>query len=278
LQFLQKSAILSNNKFFCPERKDMPVKKKTKPVRKTTRAKKVIVHQKQRASSTSFVEYLRLGESYTSLVLGIIAVIIATILLLSFVHNRQAENQKPEVVPTAADSKSLGITPTETPIVTQSPTASPATLKSAEVSAPPSPTATPAQSGKTYTVVAGDHLWAIAEKVYKDGYKWVDIARENKLADPSDIHVGNKLVLPAVSPAPTSEATVHTPDDNLSSTVAPNAKIAGTTYTIVEGDDLWDIAVRAYNDGYKWTKIAEANKLTNPSLIHVGNKLKIPGN
>jgi len=39
---------------------------------------------------TSLFDYLRLGESYTSLVLGIIVVIIGTALLLSFVHNKNA--------------------------------------------------------------------------------------------------------------------------------------------------------------------------------------------
>src|SRR6266568_4665397 len=41
---------------------------------------------------TSFFDYLRFGESYTSLILGIIVVIIATALLLSFVHNNNAGN------------------------------------------------------------------------------------------------------------------------------------------------------------------------------------------
>ena len=48
----------------------------------------------------------------------------------------------------------------------------------------------------TYEVEKGDSLWKIAVRAYGDGYKWVDIAKENKLAFPNLIHTGNILVLP----------------------------------------------------------------------------------
>lgn len=53
-------------------------------------------------------------------------------------------------------------------------------------------------------------------------------------------------------------------------------KIDGNTYTVVRGDTLWDISVRAYGDGFSWKRIADANKLTNPMIIHAGNKFTIP--
>ena len=82
--------------------------------------------------------------------------------------------------------------------------------------------------------------------------------------------MGNKLVLPQ---AKKDVPTVQTPDEENASTTA---MISGTSYTVMPGDDLWDVAVRAYGDGYQWTKIAEANHLADPNLIHVGNVLKIP--
>lgn len=51
-------------------------------------------------------------------------------------------------------------------------------------------------SGATYTVVRGDSLWTIAVRSYSDGYRWVDIARENNLLNPDVIHSGNELRLP----------------------------------------------------------------------------------
>ena len=47
-----------------------------------------------------------------------------------------------------------------------------------------------------YTVVAGDHLWGIALKVYGDPYKWLNISIANNLVNPSVIEVGQVLNLP----------------------------------------------------------------------------------
>ena len=47
-----------------------------------------------------------------------------------------------------------------------------------------------------YTVVAGDHLWGIAQKVYGDPYKWLNISIANNLINPSVIEVGQVLNLP----------------------------------------------------------------------------------
>lgn len=51
-----------------------------------------------------------------------------------------------------------------------------------------------------------------------------------------------------------------------------------TTYTVVKGDCLWNIAKKAYGNGALWTKIYEANKGTiqNANLIYVGQVLVLP--
>jgi nucleoid-associated protein YgaU len=48
----------------------------------------------------------------------------------------------------------------------------------------------------THTVAAGENLWTIAEKYYKSGYNWVTIAQANKLADADAIEIGQNLSLP----------------------------------------------------------------------------------
>lgn len=123
----------------------------------------------------------------------------------------------------------------------------------------------------TYTVTKGEDLWTIAEKQYGSGYNWTDIAQANDLTNPNYLEVGEELTIPDVEPKqPTLDTTLGP-----IATDQGNA-IAGATYTVVRGDNLWDIAVRAYGDGYKWTDIAQANDLVNPGIIHAGNVLTIP--
>jgi len=125
-----------------------------------------------------------------------------------------------------------------------------------------------AEVGKTYKVEEGDNLWTIAENAYGSGYNWVDIAKENNLSNPDMLSAGQELIIPDVEP---KLATV-----NLISDETISNKITGATYEVQEGDNLWDISVRAYGDGYKWTDIARENNLINPDLIHKGNIFIIP--
>jgi len=50
--------------------------------------------------------------------------------------------------------------------------------------------------GDSYIVARGDYLWSIAIRAYGDGFKWVEIAKANKLSNPDLIHSGLKLQLP----------------------------------------------------------------------------------
>ena len=49
-------------------------------------------------------------------------------------------------------------------------------------------------------------------------------------------------------------------------------------YTTKKGDTYWNIAVRAYGDGFKWTKIYWENRkiFSNPDLIETNTKIVIP--
>jgi len=284
---------------------------------------------------TSFFDYLRFGESYTSLILGIIVVIITTALLLSFVHNKNAGNvntpisqqtqntvqltqqtqdlakKAPDSIdtavsigPTATHTPTKAPQPTVTPKPTAKPTTAPKPTAKPTIKATPMPTqkpkATPTvtkqlakvskkiaspiktkQSKNVWIVQKGESLWTIAQKKYTTGYNWVDIAKANKLTDPSDIHVGDTLILPSVAPKQSTIAVSQ--PTHMSTNVQQNTsnnitKITGSSYTVVRGDNLWNIAVRAYGDGYRWTDIAQANHLANPHMIFSGNVLVIPRN
>lgn len=265
-------------------------------------------------------DYLRFGESYTSLLLGIVVVIVSALLFIAFFNGRSTlpessmqeqisatntQDEKlaktlpltitPEVevsvtptrVPTNTPTPTMKptVTPTMTPKPTNTPTptAKPTVKATATLVPTKMPTSTPTPitnsntqqpiTGTSYTTMSGDSLWSIAERVYKDGYKWSEIAKANKLENPNVLYVGTKLTLPKLD---TSKSVAKTETKPTPQVTMQAGKITGNTYTVQHGDQLWDIAVRAYGDGYRWSEIAKANKLAYPSTIHSGNVLTIP--
>lgn len=51
----------------------------------------------------------------------------------------------------------------------------------------------------------------------------------------------------------------------------------GIHYTVVSGDNLWNIAKRAYGKGFLYKHILKHNKqIKNPNLIYVGQRIYIP--
>ncbi|MCL5970341.1 MAG: LysM peptidoglycan-binding domain-containing protein [Patescibacteria group bacterium] len=188
------------------------------------------------------------GESYTSLILGLIVVVIASILIVSFAKNLSRKN----------------IVPTQQTL----------SQKTEEIKTDNNGENKIVSGENVYTIVAGDDLWNISQKFYKTGYKWTEIAKANNIENPDVITAGSKLKLPKIAVA-SQEVTGEAKADTVSKTENPTS-IKGETYTIQKGDYLWDIAVRAYGDGYKWTDIAKVNNYTEPNLIFSGNILKIP--
>ncbi len=65
----------------------------------------------------------------------------------------------------------------------------------AETPAPPPPPPPP-PAPRTYTVVSGDTLWAIAERFYGDGNKYHDIAAASGISNPDLIHPGQVVTIP----------------------------------------------------------------------------------
>ena len=240
------------------------------------------------------VRTVRSSESYLSMGLGLLVVVVVGVMIFNFVSRRNGGLSLPGLQ----------------------------TSKQNEA-----PTKAPEQ--KKYKVVEGDTLWSISEKNYNTGFNWKAIADANKITAPDQLTAGKELIIPkmedtkvvaSVSTTPTTVPSVKpstvpsiTPTKVPSvtpsavptkqptpmptkaptqvvkpttvaqitqpvaqPTQAPVATIKGEEYTIVAGDNLWTIAERAYGDGYKWTEIAKANNLANPDLIFTGNKLKLP--
>ncbi len=127
--------------------------------------------------------------------------------------------------------------------------------------------ASPENLPGNYIVKEGNTLFTIAEKYYQDGYKYNELVKANNLSDENSIEVGQVLQIPKLGEEPAvggGNTTIWGP------------KIDGDTYTVAEGDWLSTIAARSYGDIMAYTKLAEANNISNPDLIEPGQVLKIP--
>lgn len=122
----------------------------------------------------------------------------------------------------------------------------------------------------THTVSKGEYLWEIAKMYYNSGYNWTDIAEENNLVNPDQLAEGQELVIPQVAVKEIKKDQLAFHKEEVEN------PIEEAEYTVQKGDTLWDIAVRAYGDGYQWTEVAQANNLANPNHIEVSQKLQIP--
>lgn len=125
---------------------------------------------------------LDLPESYISITLGFLVVLVVGILTYNFFVRRQVEQKKEEAkVEEGKKEEAVAELPT------------------------------------TYKVQAGDDLWKIAEKHYKSGYNWVTIAQTNNLVNPDRILVGQELKLPKAEvirpPGEVSAITAATPKE-----------------------------------------------------------------
>jgi nucleoid-associated protein YgaU len=269
---------------------------------------------KKTNKSKGFFDAPRFSESYSSLVLGIVVVIIGTAILLSLVRgknttpkpesnlslqntgttiedNSEVTFTEDERIISSATKRPDDPTPTQEVKEDKKPTATPTVAPTAVPTASKSPTLIPTKKpvakvtkapqkevlkqGTNYIVKEGETLWGIAEKTYKSGYNWVDIARANKLSNPDSLATGMKLVLPKAEQKNATDEPEWT-GINSNNNVSQVEKITGSKYTIKNGDTLWDISVRAYGDGYQWPKLHSANKLSNPDIILVGSSINIP--
>lgn len=128
----------------------------------------------------------------------------------------------------------------------------------------PSPVVKNATSYMTYTVQAGDTLWAIARK-YNCSVTEIVAANSDRIKNPNRIHAGWQLKIPQ-SGAP---ITGGTPD-----AVLPENKKSGI-YIVRQGDTLWKIA-RKYNCSVAEIVSLNRELIRNPALIYSGWELKVP--
>lgn len=127
----------------------------------------------------------------------------------------------------------------------------------------------------THTVRQGDSLSAIAAEHLGNEARWREIYNLNRdtVRDPSLIRPGMVLRLPAEAGAGGDGGGGQEEGP------APDAGAPGGTVTVRPGDSLAAIAARVLGDPGRWHDLFQANRdqIRNPSVIHPGMVLKVPG-
>lgn len=104
-----------------------------------------------------------------------------------------------------------------------------------------------------YVVRRGDTLYSVARRY---GTTVNALRQANSLPNPNRIYVGQRLVIPGATAAPT------------------NSSPAGSVHLVQRGENLFRIALRY---GTTVQALASANNLSSTSLIYAGQRLVIPG-
>jgi LysM repeat protein len=128
--------------------------------------------------------------------------------------------------------------------------------------------AKPAPHGwTTYTVRSGDTLAAIAARTHTTTGALV--ARNHLKGGGNHLAVGQRLSVPKSAAQARAEAARAR-----AAAAARAAAIRRATYVVRSGDTLSGIAARK---GVSLAKLLKTNKLSMRSVIHVGQKIRIPG-
>jgi LysM repeat protein len=143
--------------------------------------------------------------------------------------------------------------------------------KPARQPAPPQVAAAPAAGAAdgVHVVQSGETLGLIAAQY---GTSVDTLAEANGLSDPNYLFVGQELIIPGAGGTAASTGGGGGGSAGTSAP-APAASSSGTTYTVETGDTLFGIAGHF---GTSVTAIAEANGLSDPNYIYVGQQLTIP--
>jgi LysM repeat protein len=133
----------------------------------------------------------------------------------------------------------------------------------------------------TVTVKKGDTLWALSRRYHVPISVIVD---RNDIQDANMIREGRELIIPvgaapAEEPRPKPEAPAAPTGESFTalpagSAALPVAQDAETTlHTVESGDTIWFLA-RKYNTTS--SAILEANNITDPTRLQIGQELHIP--
>ena len=120
----------------------------------------------------------------------------------------------------------------------------------------------------TYTAVAGDSLWGIAQKF---GMTLDELKKANGLTS-NNLYVGQTLKVRKSAQQNTNNETNQNQNSNGNNNDRPQQTVTSAeTYTVKSGDSLWKIAT---NHNMSVSQLKTLNKLSN-DMIFVGQKLVV---
>ena len=133
---------------------------------------------------------------------------------------------------------------------------------------------------QVHKVRSNDDLHKIAQKYYGDVSKWLLIfnANQDKIKDRNSLRIGTELIIPEEQSSSQKTKTETTTPALSQVTKVEDAVQTGKKHIVQQGDSLYKLAQKYYNDGSKWNKILEANKiiLKNRNTLKVRQELVIP--
>ncbi|MFC1714890.1 LysM peptidoglycan-binding domain-containing protein [Candidatus Poribacteria bacterium] len=110
-----------------------------------------------------------------------------------------------------------------------------------------------------------DSLWNLAEKHYGEPRLWPRIADANGISDVTDIPAGTPIYVPVKGAKRISGKLVK----------AGGSEVL-TTVVYQKGDSLWSLAEKYYGEPKLWSRIADANGISDATDIPVGASIHIP--
>jgi hypothetical protein len=81
---------------------------------------------------------------------------------------------------------------------------------------------------------------------------------------------------PVQTPAPRPAAPAPVPQPPAPAAAEEKKPGTGVWYSIIRGDNLWNLSKSFYRTPWRFKKIAEENNIRNPDLIYAGNRIYIP--
>lgn len=147
----------------------------------------------------------------------------------------------------------------------------------------PASAVAPVASGRDqpYVVAPGDNLFEISRKVYGDGayYRALFAYNSDRYPHAEDIRSGNVLDVPPAEYLKQRYPELIGGATDGAAALGRTTAAAGSSYTVREGDTLFDIARKQLGQASRWTELYELNRAAlgeNLENLRPGVTLRLP--